>query len=260
LRRDRAFRKTGTTVPSPAIRQCDGGAEALAIKLNIKLNIAMARPNASRKSARPRRPAGRPPGDAPDLRGRLLDAALERFARNGIAATSLRTIAIEAGVNPALVHYYFGDKARLQEAVVQERLLPALAVVREAVQQASDVAGLVAAFVRGIGDIVVQHSWFPSLWVREVLCEGGALRDVLFDHIAPQLPQLMARRFADAQRDGELNPDLDPRLVVVSLVGLTLFPAASAPIWRRLFEADDIDAALLRDHAIALLDRGLGVG
>jgi hypothetical protein len=139
-------------------------------------------------------------------------------------------------------------------------VLPAVSDLREAVVKAADVAGLVAAFVRGIGDVVGRHPWFPTLWVREVLCEGGALRDVLFDHIAPQLPQLMARRFADAQRNGELNPDLDPRLVVVSLVGLTLFPAASAPIWRRLFDADDIDAKLLRDHAIALLDRGLGVG
>jgi AcrR family transcriptional regulator len=214
----------------------------------------------SRKGARPRRAAGRPPSDAPDLRERLLDAALQRFAADGIAATSLRTIAVDAGVNPALVHYYFGDKERLQTAVVQERVLPAVSEMREAVQQASDVAGLVAVFVRGMGDTVARHPWFPSLWVREVLCEGGALRDVLFTHLAPQLPQLMARRFAEAQRDGELNPELDPRLVVVSLIGLTLFPAASAPIWRRLFDADDIDATLLRNHAIALLDRGLGVG
>ena len=185
---------------------------------------------------------------------------MHRFAAEGIAATSLRAIAVEAGVNPALLHYYFGDKIRLQQAVVEERLMPALAGVREAVQQVSDIAGLVAAFVRGIGDTVARHPWFPALWVREVLCEGGALRDVLFDHVAPQLPQLMAQRFAQAQRDGELNADLDPRLVVVSLVGLTLFPAASAPIWRRLFDADDIDADMLRDHAVALLDRGLGVG
>lgn len=216
--------------------------------------------SASARKPRSRRPAGRPPADAPDLRGQLLDAALRRFAAEGIAATSLRAIAVEAGVNPALVHYYFGDKVRLQEAVVQERLMPALSQVREAVQQATDVAGVVAAFVRGIGETIARHPWFPALWVREVLCEGGALREVLFDHIAPQLPQLMARRFAEAQREGALNPDLDPRLVVVSLVGLTLFPAASAPIWRRLFDADDIDPALLRDHAIALLDRGLGVG
>ena len=61
------------------------------------------------------------------------------------------------------------------------------------------------------------------------------------------------------QAAGQLNPDLDPRLLVTSLIGLTLFPAAGAPIWRRLFDADDIDAAAMKHHAIALLDAGIGV-
>jgi len=86
------------------------------------------------------------------------------------------------------------------------------------------------------------------------------LRDVLLERVGPQLPVLLAQRFAQAQREGVLNPDLDPRLTVVSLIGLTLFPAASAPIWRSLFQASDIGAETLRAHTIALLDRGLGAG
>lgn len=210
------------------------------------------------------RPAGRSPGrpnaDSPDLRERLLDAAIACFVREGIAATSLRTIATEAGVTPALLHYYFGDKAQLQEAVIAERVLPAFQQLREPVLAAGDdVAGLIAGFVTGVGRLVAAHPWLPPLWVREVLCEGGALRDVLFERIGPQLPQMMAARFAQAQARGELNEDLDPRLLMVSLVGLTLFPAAGAPIWRRLLQADDLDFDVLRRHTLALLDRGLGL-
>ena len=207
------------------------------------------------------RKPGRPAGDAPDLRARMLDAAIACYVREGIAATSLRAIAAEASVTPALLHYYFGDKAQLQQAVVEERLMPAFASLREPLLRAGDdVAALVAGFVRGIGELVARHPWLPSLWVREVLCEGGALRELLLTRIAPQLPRLLAQRFAAAQRNGGLNPDLDPRLLVVSLVGLTLFPAAGAPIWRQFFEADDLDSDALRDHTIALLDRGIGAG
>lgn len=195
---------------------------------------------------------------ATDLRGRLLDAAITCFVRKGIDGTSLRDIATEANVTPALLHYYFGDKAQLQEAMIAERLLPVFAALREPLARAGDdIAELVAGFVGGIGRIVAEHPWLPSLWVREVLCEGGALRDVLFDQIGPQLPQMMAKRFAEAQARGGINPDLDPRLLMVSLVGLTLFPAAGAPIWRRLFAADDLDYEALRRHTLALLDRGL---
>ena len=212
------------------------------------------------KRSRParKRAPGRPAADSPDLRGRLLDAALACFVRRGIAATSLRDIATEAGVTPALLHYYFGDKAQLQQEVIARKILPVFAALREPLLQAGDdIAALIAGFVTGIGRIVAEHPWLPPLWVREVLCEGGALRDLLFDRIGPQLPQMMAKRFAEAQAQGRINPDLDPRLLMVSLVGLTLFPAAGAPIWRRLLNADDLNFDTVRLHTLSLLDRGL---
>jgi AcrR family transcriptional regulator len=191
----------------------------------------------------------------------MLDAAIACFSREGIAATSLRAIAMQASVTPALLHYYFGDKAQLQQAVVEERLMPAFASLREPLLRAGDdVAALVAAFVRGVGELVARHPWLPSLWVREVLCEGGALRELLLTRVAPQLPHLLAQRFSAAQRAGHLNRDLDPRLLVVSLVGLTLFPAAGAPIWRQFFDADDLDAEAMRAHTMALLEHGIGAG
>ena len=215
--------------------------------------------SAGRRAGAPRKRApGRPVADSPDLRGRLLDAALACFSRKGIHATSLRDIASEASVTPALLHYYFGDKAQLQNEVIEQKLLPIFAALREPLQAAGeDIAALIAGFVTGIGGIVRAHPWLPALWVREVLCEGGALRDLLFDRIGPQVPQMMARRFAEAQAQGRINPDLDPRLLMVSLVGLTLFPAAGAPIWRRLLSADDLDFDTVRLHTLALLDRGL---
>jgi len=208
-----------------------------------------------RKRARGRRPTA----ESADLRATLLDAALACFARKGIAASSLRDIASEANVTPALVHYYFGDKAQLQQAVVAERLLPVVAQMRAPVMQAGDgdVAALVAGFVHGIAGVVQQHPWLPTLWVREILCEGGALRDMMIHQVGPLLPKMMAGRFAAAQQAGQLNPDLDPRLLMVSLIGLTMFPMASAPIWRQLFGADDIDFDDLRRHTLVLLDRGL---
>lgn len=223
-----------------------------------KTSAAVRRNGAGRRPGQ--RSPGRPGADGPDLRERLLDAAIACFVREGIAGASLRTIATEAGVTPALLHYYFGDKAQLQEAVIAERVMPAFQQLRDPILAAGDdVAALIAGFVDGVGRVVLAHPWLPPLWVREVLCEGGALRDVLFERIGPQLPQMMVARFAQAQARGEINEDLDPRLLMVSLVGLTLFPAAGAPIWRRLLQADDLDFHVLRRHTLALLDRGLGL-
>jgi len=211
-----------------------------------------------RKKAEPRRP-GRPRADEANQRERLLDAAVVCFAGDGIAATSLRTIALKAGVTPALVHYYFGSKEQLVEAFIAERMTPVAAALRESLLAAGpDPRALMAAFVRGMHDLVARFPWWPALWVREVLNEKGALRDVLLKQIAPQVAQLVAGALADAQKRGELAADLDPRLTMVSLMGLTMMPLAAEHIWRRVFAADDIDRGVLLRHTLALLDHGLG--
>ncbi|HEV7422200.1 MAG TPA: TetR family transcriptional regulator [Mycobacterium sp.] len=67
--------------------------------------------NAERK--RPGRPAG-----TSDTRERILASARELFARNGIDKTSIRSIGAAAGVDPALVHHYFGTKQQLFAAAI----------------------------------------------------------------------------------------------------------------------------------------------
>ena len=69
----------------------------------------------------------------------------------------------------------------------------------------------------------------------------------------------LAARLAAAQARGELAADLDPRLTVVSLIGLTLFPLAAESLWRQFLDADDIDDARLQSHTLALLRHGLEV-
>jgi AcrR family transcriptional regulator len=58
----------------------------------------------------------------PDTKDLILDAAERLFAEHGFAATSMRTITSEAGVNLAAVHYHFGSKDALILAVLERRL------------------------------------------------------------------------------------------------------------------------------------------
>jgi AcrR family transcriptional regulator len=194
------------------------------------------------------------------LRERLLDAALACFVAEGIKAVSLKSIAHRAGVTPALVHYYFGSKDELQAAVVEERFLPVGLALREVLgDPARPARELAAGFVDGVHALVARFPWLPVIWVREILTEGGALREAMLSRIAPMVPQALAARFAQAQREGAINAALEPRFLVVSLIGLTLFPLAAEGIWRRVFPDGALDHARLRAHTLALLDGALEV-
>ncbi|RBY94958.1 TetR/AcrR family transcriptional regulator [Blastococcus sp. TBT05-19] len=72
----------------------------------------------------PRRRTGRRPG-SPDTRDAVLTAARETFAERGFDGATIRSIATAAGVDPALVHHYFGSKDKLFLAAIQAPADPA---------------------------------------------------------------------------------------------------------------------------------------
>ena len=70
-----------------------------------------------------RRRPGRPAG-ASDTRERILTSARGLFAQNGIDKTSIRAVAAAAGVDPALVHHYYGTKEQLFAAAIHVPIDP----------------------------------------------------------------------------------------------------------------------------------------
>lgn len=95
--------------------------------------------------ARPSR--GRRPG-APDTRAEVLAAARDSFAAKGFAGTTIRAVAAAAGVDPALVHHYFGSKDDLFLAALALPVDPR-EVLAPVVAQGPDGAGerLLRAFL-----------------------------------------------------------------------------------------------------------------
>ncbi|MGT2454582.1 TetR/AcrR family transcriptional regulator [Cupriavidus basilensis] len=210
-------------------------------------------------SRRPGRPAAAKAGNA-GQREQLLDAATELFAQRGVAATAIKTIATHAGVTPALVHYYFRDRDQLLDAVVDERLQPLVEqVFLPAVADSADPAAMLVGIAGRLIRTAAATPWFPGLWIREIVGADGQLHQRVLQKIAMQRAGLVIAPLAAARARGEINPGLEPALLMVSLIGLTLLPLATTHIWRRLPGAEAIDSEALVRHVSALLAHGLAV-
>ncbi|MGH3367873.1 MAG: TetR/AcrR family transcriptional regulator, partial [Nocardioidaceae bacterium] len=96
-----------------------------------------------RTATRGRRPGG------PDTRGEILAAARGSFAERGFDRTTIRGVAADAGVDPALVHHYFGSKDDLFLAALEIPVDPR-SLVPEVFGQGLDGAGerLLRTFLR----------------------------------------------------------------------------------------------------------------
>jgi AcrR family transcriptional regulator len=202
-------------------------------------------------SLRAPRSAGRPAGaEADDVRRALLEAAERLFAVQGFKGVPVRAIADAAGVNPAMIHYYFGDKQGLHQAVLENALQPLFDRLRGWVEsresERGDIRVLVDVYVRA----VATRPWIPALLMREVLAHEGPFRERFVREIAPRGAGTLVRAIASEQAAGRLRADLDPKLAALSLVSMALFPFLALPIARDVFglRLDGADLERLIEH------------
>lgn len=207
-----------------------------------------------------RRP-GRPAASDADARRRLLDAAAHVFAARGYAGTSLRTLAREADVTPAMVAYYFNDKWGLLEAVLCEGLELILQELERATAEGAEQAPLerfVSAYLR----VVTAHPWIPRIIVQEVISKDTSLRDLFAERFASRALGLVGPLLEEEARAGRLRPDLDPRLTLMSVIGMSVFPYLAEPVLGRVldYRIGNEFADRFIPHTLALLRHGVFTG
>ncbi len=153
-----------------------------------------------------------------DLTGlaRIRNAALESFARDGVAATSIRDVAKEAGVSPGLVQHYFSTKAALVEAVnghVVRIATDAFADLSESgspIEAQQELGDRVTAFVR-------EHPT-ALLYVARSAADGEEAALEIFDAFVA-IAQDQWQRLADHDL---LRPDADLTWTALHAVVLVL--------------------------------------
>jgi AcrR family transcriptional regulator len=150
----------------------------------------------------------------------ILDAAQARFARQGFDGTTIKLIAADAGVNSALLYYYFRDKERLYQAVL-DRLVQEM--VRRGVRRL-EAPGTSEERLRGFlelqGEILGGHPHFYPLLLRELVDHAAARAVEQIKLVAATMFRRLCEVVEQGQREGAFRADLDPRFAAISCVSM----------------------------------------
>src|SRR5438045_1092263 len=157
------------------------------------------------------------PAPDPTSRELILDAAERLFAAQGFARTTVKHIGRAAGVNSALLYYYFADKDRLYREVLQ-RFVTRLVERTMAAPAGGGPEGAVRAFVAAQADTLNGNPHFPRLLVRELIDFDAA-------HAVEQVHLLAATSFRklcglieEGQRAGVFRRSVDARFAAISVI------------------------------------------
>ena len=148
------------------------------------------------------------------------------------------------------------------DAVVAEKLVGEfIAFVADAIERdASDPLAQAERLVWRIVEASDAWPWLPPLWVREVISQGGALREKLIQRVDIGKPERFKAGLAAAQKAGLVNPEINPQLTFMSIMALTMLPLSMAKDWDRIPLIGRVSKQELGRHVVALLQQGLAAG
>lgn len=212
--------------------------------------------------------------DSEVAREAIMNAAERIFAEKGFGGARVDAIAEEAGYNKALIFHYFGDKEGLYQALIERMMdINATALARifapfvndeTAVTDLVQVSEAIAATVRWTFDFYREHpallrmlAWeAASNWSTFTFCaERRAAGSTV-----PNLKMLQRAWIRRAQDAGIIRADLDPVMLVVTIIGVTMNHLLSLRRYEGIFPDVDFSTpeALLeaREQIVGLVLHG----
>jgi len=191
-----------------------------------------------------------------ETRARILDAALSEFAAHGLAGARTEQIAAAAGVNKALLYYYFESKEKLYAAALEM----VSARVRDRsmavfLREASPGERLLRAALDHFDRILTQRE-FQSMMQQEMMRlhkgEEGLL-PILVKRVFGPLQVMAQSMVREGIASGELI-QAEWLQIVLAALGGNVFYFLSAPVWRLVLPIEPFDPEVLRARRVALVE------
>lgn len=151
----------------------------------------------------------------------IFQAAIREFAKCGKKGARLQAIADAAGVNKALVHYYFRNKDHLYEEVFDYIYKDYLTSLYEAFRQADSFEELLRTGIERAIDFAENNEGLPVLMFNELGLKDEKIKqkyDFLIQKFGDTPFGVFSRKMREAIEAGEIQP-LDPLQTFISLIG-----------------------------------------
>lgn len=196
-------------------------------------------------------------GEPEKTRAAILSAALEEFAQEGVAGARTDEIARQAGVNKALLYYYFKDKDGLYAAVL-EHVFAGLSEQLAAVLKRGDLdpRQKLLLYAETHFDYMGRSPMFPRVLQREFMRTGRnatTLASRIVERYARPIYSELTRLILQGCEAGDFRP-CDPAQTLTSVLGVIVFYFISIPAQHLMGTGDPFSPERIAARRAAVLD------
>ncbi len=172
----------------------------------------------------------------------ILEVAERLFSENGFAGTSVRDISHDAGVNLAMISYYFGSKEKLLEAIFKYRSAATRVQLETLIQDDSlnpmqKVEQLVDYYVKKI----LSEQCFHRIMMREQMVEKESILNQHIMELKKANHALITKIIQEGQKTGAFKKKIDIPLMLITMFGAANQLLSTKHYYKELNNLQDMD-------------------
>lgn len=188
-----------------------------------------------------------------DTRQKILATALMEFTEYGVEGARVDRIARSAGVNKALIYYYFSSKQQLYEEALKAAFANVITSVHAVMTGGTDLEAVLQATAAQYLQVFLTRAEVPQLILRELANPESALVAQLANTIAESgVPAKLVQFLRDGQADGSVRP-VDVRQAVVSFMTMQIGYFLMRPLINGVLGLED-DRQFMIERKEAVVD------
>ncbi len=167
---------------------------------------------------------------------KIINAAKKVFMQHGMAGARMQSIADEAGINKALLHYYFRSKEKLFSIVFQKAIKESIPQIVKVFNTDAHLFDKIRQFVCEYLDFIAKNPYLPMFIMHELASRP--------EHLKKLLNSVKVDRdfiFKDIQKEidkGIIMP-IEPTHLMVNIISLCVFPVVAKPMISEIFISDE---------------------
>ncbi|NLP57146.1 TetR/AcrR family transcriptional regulator [Lutibacter sp. B1] len=167
----------------------------------------------------------------------ILNAAKRVFQQKGMDGARMQEIADEAGINKALLHYYFRSKQLLFEAVFKSLFFVLAPEINKILNDDSSIFDKIKNFTNNYISFVIKHPFLPNFIIQELNRNPEFITKLITNQYFPNIENFK-NTVKKEINEGIIKP-IKPEQLFINVLALNIFPFVSKPILKEFLKLND---------------------
>lgn len=172
-----------------------------------------------------------------DTEGQILSAAENVFQKKGMDGARMQEIADAAGINKAMLHYYYRSKQLLFEAVFTNAFSLLAPQLNKILNDDSSIEEKVKNFTHNYITFISKHPYLPNFIIQELNRNPKFFEKIQQNAAFPTLEKFKNQVTTEVEK-GILKP-IDGEQLFVNIISLNIFPFVATPLIKGFLKIDD---------------------